>query len=150
MMGQAASPDDSAIGTIQRECLTAESKGEATPTYGSERGTAPASGGRPRSRHRPRELHRPLGLLLHDDRARGDKTALEHIANVKPHKVAPAQLAADGEIEPREFPGSMIQLQANPDGPGRLSPYIWLAMTASACASIVVSVFPLCALNWLI
>ena len=40
---------------------TAESKGEATPTYGSERGTAPASGGRSRSRHRPR---RPVG----DDR----------------------------------------------------------------------------------
>jgi hypothetical protein len=33
---------------------TGESKGEATPTYGSERGTGPASGGRPRSRRRPR------------------------------------------------------------------------------------------------
>ena len=29
--------------------------------------------------------------------------ALEHIANVKPHQVAPAQLAVDGEIEQREF-----------------------------------------------
>jgi len=27
------------------------------------------------------ELHRPLGLLLHDDRAWGDMTVLEHIAN---------------------------------------------------------------------
>src|SRR4030095_14335178 len=51
------------------------------------------------------ELHRPQGLLLHDDRARADMTALEHIANVKPHQVAPAQLAVDGEIEQREFPG---------------------------------------------
>src|SRR5258706_14104362 len=59
------------------------------------------------------ELHRPLGLLLHDDRTRGDMTALEHIANVKPHKVAPAPLAVDGEIEQREFPRSMIQVQSN-------------------------------------
>src|SRR6266496_948333 len=57
------------------------------------------------------ELHRPLGLLLHDNRAWGDMTALEHIADVKPHQVAPAQLAVDGEIEQCEFPGSMIQLQ---------------------------------------
>jgi hypothetical protein len=39
------------------------------------------------------ELHRPLGLLLHDNSACGDMTALEHIANMKPHEVAPAQLA---------------------------------------------------------
>ena len=63
------------------------------------------------------ELHRPLSLLLHDDRAWGDMTALEHIANVKPHQIAPAQLAVDSEIEQREFPGSMIQLQSNSDGP---------------------------------
>src|SRR5213593_147553 len=63
------------------------------------------------------ELHRPQGLLLHDNRAWGDMTALEHIANVKPHQVAPAQLAVDGEIEQCEFPGLMIQLQSNPDGP---------------------------------
>jgi hypothetical protein len=50
----------------------------------------------------------------------------------------------------RKFPDSMIQLQSDPDGPGRPPPYISLAMTASACASLVVSVFPLCALNWLI
>ncbi len=62
------------------------------------------------------ELHRPVRLLLHDNRAWGDMTALEHIANVKPHQVAPAQLAVDGEIEQREFPGLMIQLQSNPDG----------------------------------
>ena len=40
----------------------------------------------------------------------GDMSALEHIADVKSHQVAPAQLAVDGEIEQREFPGSMIQL----------------------------------------
>ena len=89
----------------ERSGNTAESKGEATPTYGSERGTAPASAGGsdPRADRLPRllgdlELHRPLGLLLHDDRAWGDMTALEHIANVKPHQVAPTQLAVDGEI----------------------------------------------------
>jgi hypothetical protein len=47
-------------------------------------------------------------------------TALEHIANLKAHQVAPAQFAVDGEIEQREFPGSMIQLQSNPDGPNLL------------------------------
>src|SRR5438105_4265727 len=36
------------------------------------------------------ELHRPLGLLLHDNRAWGDMTVLEHIANRKPHKLAAA------------------------------------------------------------
>src|SRR6266699_1872280 len=72
------------------------------------------------------ELHRPLGLLLHDDRTRGDMTALEHNANVKPHQIAPAQLAVDGEIEQREFPGSMIQLQSNPNGPDLLQLQRWL------------------------
>ena len=43
-------------------------------------------------------------------------TTLEHVADVKPHQIAPAQLAVDGEVEQREFPGSMIQLQSNPDG----------------------------------
>jgi len=53
---------------------------------------APASGGRPRSRtdrapplFGDLELHRSLGVLLHDNRAWGDMTALEHIADVKPH-----------------------------------------------------------------
>src|SRR6266566_622029 len=71
------------------------------------------------------ELHRPLGLLLHDNRAWGNMTALEHIANVKPHQVAPAQLAVDGEIEQREFPDSMSQLQSNPDGPDLLQLQRW-------------------------
>ena len=72
------------------------------------------------------ELHRPLSLLLRDDRAWGDMTALERIANAKSHQVAPAQLAVDGEIEQREFPGSMIQLQSNPDGPDLLQLQRWL------------------------
>src|SRR6266700_1951695 len=72
------------------------------------------------------ELHRPLGLLLHDNRAWGDMTAREHIANLKPHQIAPAQLAVDGEIEQREFAGSMIQLQSNPDGPDLLQLQRWL------------------------
>ena len=72
------------------------------------------------------ELHRPLGLLLHDNRAWGDMIALDHIANVKPHQVAPAQLAVDGEIEQREFAGSMIQLKSNPDGSDLLQLQRWL------------------------
>ena len=66
------------------------------------------------------ELHRPLGLLLHDNRAWGDMTALDHIANAKPDQIAPAQFAVDSEVEQREFTGSMIQLQSNPDGPDLL------------------------------
>ena len=71
-------------------------------------------------------MHRRLSLLLHDNRAWGDMTALEHIANLKPHQVAPAQLAVDGEIEQRESPCSMIQLQWNPDGPDLLKLQRWL------------------------
>ena len=56
-----------------------------------------------------------------------DTMALEHIANVKPYKVACAQLTVDGEVEQRKFPGSIIQLQSNPHG--RVS------LAASAVAS---------------
>ena len=66
------------------------------------------------------KLHRSLGLLLHDDRRGSDPTALDHIVDAKPDQIAPAQLAVDGEVEQREFPGSMIQLQSNPDGPDLL------------------------------
>ena len=62
------------------------------------------------------ELHRPLGLLLHDNRAGGDMTALDHVVDTKSNQIAPAQLAINGEVEESEFPGSMIQLQSNPDG----------------------------------
>jgi hypothetical protein len=44
-------------------------------------------------------------------------TALDHVVDAKPDQIAPPQLAVDGEVEQREFPGSMIQLQSNPDGP---------------------------------
>jgi len=75
----------------------------------------------PRSDCAPRlfgdlELHRPLGLLLHDNRAGGDMTALDHVVDTKSNQIAPAQLAINGEVEESEFPGSMIQLQSNPDG----------------------------------
>src|SRR5437867_9336869 len=63
------------------------------------------------------KLHRPLGLPLHDNRAGCHMTALDHVADAKPDQIAAAQLAVDGEVEQREFPGSMIQLQSNPDGP---------------------------------
>jgi hypothetical protein len=67
------------------------------------------------------ELHRPLGLLLHDNRARGDMTALDHIVDAKPDQITPAQLTVDGEVEQGEFPGSLIQLQSNPNGPDSFS-----------------------------
>src|SRR5438067_12203842 len=50
------------------------------------------------------KLHRLLGLLLHDNRAGGDVTALDHIMDAKPDQIAPAQLAVDGEVKQREFP----------------------------------------------
>jgi len=64
-----------------------------------------------------RRLHRSLGLPLHHNRAGCDVTALDHVVNAMPYQVAPSQLAVDGEVEQREFPGSTIQLQSNPDGP---------------------------------
>jgi len=90
-----------------------------------------AGGGDPGTDRVPRllgdlELHRSLRLLLHDNRACGDMTAMEHVANVKPHQVARAQLTVDGEVEQRKFPGSLIQLQSNPDGPDLLQLQRWL------------------------
>src|SRR5437868_4731215 len=63
------------------------------------------------------ELHRPLGLLLHDDCASRDLTAMEDIVDTQPDQIAATQLAIDGEVEKCKFSGSMIQLQANPDRP---------------------------------
>lgn len=44
-------------------------------------------------------------------------TALDHVVDTKSNQIAPAQLAIDSEVKESEFPGSMIQLQSNPDGP---------------------------------
>jgi hypothetical protein len=72
------------------------------------------------------KLHRPLRLLLHDNRASGDMTALHYVVHAKPDQVAPTQLAIDGEVEKRKLSGSMIQLQANPDRPDFLQLQRWL------------------------
>ena len=58
------------------------------------------------------ELHWSLGLLLHDNRAAGDMTALDHIMDAQRDQITPAQFAVDGEIEQREISGAMIQLQS--------------------------------------
>src|SRR6266478_1355321 len=71
------------------------------------------------------ELDRALGLLLHDYRPRRDRSALDDIVDAKPNQIAPAQLAVDTEIEQREFPDSMVQLQSNPDGPDLLQLQCW-------------------------
>ena len=63
------------------------------------------------------KLDRALGLLLHDHRPRHDPSALDHIVDAESNQIAAAQLAVDGEVEQREFPRSMIQLQPNPDSP---------------------------------
>jgi hypothetical protein len=68
------------------------------------------------------KLHGPLRLLLHDNRAGGYLTALDNVVDAKPHQFAPTQLAVDLEVEQCEFPGSMIQLQSNPDSPNLLQP----------------------------
>ena len=106
---------------------TAGSTYGTTPTLGSKRGTGPIEMGRhaPRGNCVPRllsdlELHRPLGLLLHDDCSGRDVTALEdYVVDAKPDQIAPPQLAINGEVEQREFPRSMMQLQPNPDSPDR-------------------------------
>jgi hypothetical protein len=63
------------------------------------------------------KLDRALGLLLHDHRPRHDPSALDDIVDAESHQIAASQLAVYGEVEQREFPGSMIQLQPNPDSP---------------------------------
>src|SRR5439155_9327086 len=73
------------------------------------------------------ELHWSLCFLLHDNRAAGDVTALDHIVDAQRDQITPAQFAVDGEIEQGEISGAMIQLQSNSDGPDSLS--------ASAAAS---------------
>jgi len=42
---------------------------------------------------------------------------LDNVVDAKSDQIAPAQLTVDRKVEQREFPGSMIQLQSNPDGP---------------------------------
>src|SRR5438105_13053221 len=63
------------------------------------------------------ELHWSLWFLLHDNRAAGDMTALDHIVDAQRDQITPAQFAVDAEIEQRELSASMIELQPNPDGP---------------------------------
>src|SRR5436190_23740031 len=72
------------------------------------------------------ELHWSLCVLLHDNRAAGDVTALDHIVDAQRDQITPAQLAVDGKVEQCEFPGSMIQLQPNPDSPDLLQLQRWL------------------------
>jgi len=54
------------------------------------------------------ELHGPLRLLLHNNRASGDMTPLNHIVDAKPDQITPAQFAVDGEVEQCKFSSSMI------------------------------------------
>ena len=72
-------------------------------------------GGDPCGYHIPRllgdlELHWSLCFLLHDNRAAGDMTTLDHIVDAQRDQITPAQFAVDAKVEQREFPGSMIQL----------------------------------------
>src|SRR5205823_12762829 len=88
-------------------------------------------GGDPCGYHIPRllgdlELHWSLGFLLHDNRAAGDMTALDHIMDAQRDQITPAQFAVDSKVEQCEFPGSMIQLQPNPDSPDLLQLQRWL------------------------
>jgi len=54
---------------------------------------------------------------LHNDRAGGDMTAVDHVVHAKSHQIAPTQLAVDAEVEQCEFSGSMIQLQVESGWP---------------------------------
>ena len=67
------------------------------------------------------KLHRSLGFLLHDNCPRRNRSTLDNVVDAKSDQIAPAQLTVDRKVEQREFPGSMIQLQSNPDGPDFLS-----------------------------
>ena len=52
------------------------------------------------------ELHGLLRLLLHNNRASGDMTLLNHIVDAKSDQITPAQFAIDGEVEQCKFSGS--------------------------------------------
>ena len=83
------------------------------------------SGRDPRGDRIPRllgdlKLHRSLSLPLHHNRAGCDMTTLDHVVNAKPYQVTASQLAVDSEVEQREFPDPMVQLQSNPDCPDLL------------------------------
>src|SRR5438046_3920980 len=84
------------------------------------------------------ELHRPLCLLLHDNRAFGNMTALNHIVDAKCYEITPAQFAVDSEVEQREFSGSPFQLQSNPDGPDFFQ-FQWrlLAEQLAPCSTVI-------------
>lgn len=56
------------------------------------------------------ELHRTLCLMLHDDRARANPTALDNVPNPERHQVAAAQFAVDPKVEQGEITGAMFQL----------------------------------------
>jgi hypothetical protein len=45
------------------------------------------------------ELHWPLRLLLHDNGAGRNVTALDYIVDAKSNQIATAQLAVDGEVK---------------------------------------------------
>jgi len=55
------------------------------------------------------ELHRPLRLLLHNNCASRDLTALNDVVDTQPNQIATTQLAIDGEVEKRQLSRSMIQ-----------------------------------------
>src|SRR5437016_4422315 len=65
------------------------------------------------------KLNRSLGLLLHDNRARSNVTALYHVVHMEPdpNRTHVTRTLLDREIEQRDLSASMIELQSNPDGP---------------------------------
>src|ERR1700690_3519584 len=66
------------------------------------------------------ELNRSLGLLLHDDRARGDSITVCDIADTQLHEIAAAQLTVNRQIEQRRLTLPIGQLEPNPYRPNFL------------------------------
>jgi hypothetical protein len=63
------------------------------------------------------ELDRPACLALDHRGAVLDTPPNAHVAHSEPHKVAPSQLAIDGEIEEREVASTLFKLEADADRP---------------------------------
>jgi hypothetical protein len=71
------------------------------------------------------ELDRPLRLSLHYHRTSQDLVAMRDVAHPQIHKVAPAQLAVDRQVEHRQISNLMGVLKLNSNCPDVLRLQRW-------------------------
>ena len=105
------------------------------------------------------EIHPPLlnwsgGFLLHDDGACRNPLAMTDVANLELDQIAGPQLAVEPQVEQRQLPDPMFDLQSDADGPyvlqleGRLLTH-QLALVPRFVAGLVGRAGPLGANIWI-